>query len=76
LIKLSINRYPEVMKLTDDHKIKIFCAALSGTIQADAYATVASGPNTGSKVGAPSLVEKASATASEAIAKLQSKAWE
>jgi hypothetical protein len=66
----------EIMKLTDDHKVQLFCAALTATIQAEGQAAAASGPHTGSKVGAPSAVEKASLIAGEAIAKLQSKAWD
>jgi hypothetical protein len=58
------------MKLTDDHKVQIFCAALSSTIQADA--TIAA---SGEVPDGPGSIEKASALAAEAIAKLQSKAW-
>ena len=65
------------MKLTEDQKIQIFCAALSGQLQADATinaAALASG-NRGSGTSIKTPVEKASLTAAEAIAKLQSKEW-
>jgi len=63
------------MELTTDHKVQIFCAALSATIQADAAARVAAGSNSGSGIGSPTLVQKAGAMASEAIALLLSKDW-
>ena len=59
------------MKLTDDQKVQIFCAALNGVVQVQAEAAfktdarLTTGP-----------VEIASSLAAEAIAKLQSKAWE
>ena len=61
------------MKLTDDHKVQIFCAALAATIQTEGEAGVASGPHTGSRVGVPSTVEKASLIAGEAIANSKAK---
>ena len=61
------------MKLSDEQKVQIFCAALNAHIQAEAAQTRASGP--GSGIGGTSVVEKASQTAAEAIVKLQSKAW-
>jgi hypothetical protein len=65
------------MKVSSDHKIQIFCAALSATIQADAKISVASGPNPGSKTGVPTAVEKAIQITEDAIAKLQGgKPWE
>ena len=48
-----------VMKVTSDHKIQIFCAALSAIIQADAKISVAYRPNPGSKTGVPTAVERA-----------------
>ena len=62
------------MKLTDDQKVQIFCAALNAYIQAEAV-TNTSGVDRGSGIGVRGAVEKASQTAGEAIAKLQSKAW-
>jgi hypothetical protein len=59
------------MKLTDDQKIRIFCAALNGVVQVQAEtafktdARVTMGP-----------VEIASLLAIEAITTLQSKAWD
>lgn len=59
------------MKLTDDQKVQIFCAALNGVVQVQAEtafktdARVTTGP-----------VEIASLLAVEAIATLQSKAWD
>jgi hypothetical protein len=59
------------MKLTDDQKVQIFCAALNGVVQVQAEtafktdARVTAGP-----------VEIASSLAVEAIATLQSKAWD
>jgi hypothetical protein len=71
-----LTAYLEIMKLTDDHKVQIFCAALSATIQADAQvAAAALGQHVGPKTGAPSTVERASLIAAEAIAKLMSKTW-
>jgi len=65
----------EIMQLTDDQKVQIFCAALSATIQAEAQVMAALGPNVGSKAGALGTVERASLVASEAIGKLMSKTW-
>lgn len=66
-----------VMKVTSDHKIQIFCAALSAIIQADAKISVASGPNPGSKTGVPTAVERAIRITDDAIVQLQGgKAWE
>jgi hypothetical protein len=59
------------MKLTDDQKVQIFCAALNGAIQVQAEAAFKT--DTRMTVGP---VEIASSLAAEAIAKLQSKAWE
>ena len=59
------------MKLTDDQKVQIFCAALNGVVQVEAEAAF--------KVDARATtgpVEIASSLAAEAIAKLESKAWE
>ena len=59
------------MKLTDDQKVQIFCAALNGVVQVRADtafktdARVTTGP-----------VEMASSLAVEAIATLQSKTWD
>jgi hypothetical protein len=57
------------MKLTDDHKVQIFCAALTASIQAATKAP------TGATVVVKSPVETASLITAEAIVKLQSKAW-
>ena len=59
------------MKLTDDQKVQIFCAALNGVVQVQAEAAF----KTEARVTA-GPVEMASSLATEAIAKLQSKAWE
>lgn len=56
------------MKLTDDQKVQIFCAALAGVAQSRVSEV--------SSFGKPSIVEQASNLASEAIAKLQSKDWQ
>jgi len=59
------------MKLTDDQKVQIFCAALKGAVQVQAEAAfkidarMTAGP-----------VEMASSLATEAIANLESKTWE
>jgi hypothetical protein len=63
------------MELTTDHKIQIFCAALTAIIQADAT-TSTSGAGRGSGVGVQSPVDRASAITSESIAKFLSKAWQ
>ena len=59
------------MKLTDDHKVQIFCAVLNATVQATFLATLE-----GKQLANNNPVESASLRAAEAIAKLQSKAWE
>jgi hypothetical protein len=59
------------MKLTEDQKVQIFCAALNGVVQVHAEAAFKT--DAGMTTGP---VEIASALAAEAIAKLQSKAWE
>jgi len=59
------------MKLTDDQKVQIFCAALNGVVQVAAEAAFKVDART-----AIGSVELASSLAVEAIAKLQSKAWE
>jgi hypothetical protein len=56
------------MKLTDDHKVQIFCAALSATAQ---YLVVNGLPRTGTITP----VETASTLALEAIKKLQTDEW-
>jgi hypothetical protein len=62
------------MKLTDDHKVEIFCAALNAQIQADAASTMAGGAHQGSGIGALTTVAKADLAAAEAIVKLE-KEW-
>jgi hypothetical protein len=59
------------MKLTDDHKVQIFCPALTANIQSAVMLAKQSGP-----VQMPSPVKTAAAQAAEAIALLQSKAWQ
>ena len=54
------------MNLTDDQKIQIFAAVLNAVIQADAVS------NEKNEV---SVVQRASAIAVQAVAKLQSKDW-
>jgi hypothetical protein len=59
------------MKLTDDQKVQIFCAALNGIVQVHA--------DTAFKTDARSTtgpVETARLLAAEAIAKLQGETWE
>ena len=59
------------MKLTDDQKVQIFCAALNGVIQIQA--------ETAFKTDARAItgpVETASLLAAEAITRLQGKDWE
>jgi hypothetical protein len=59
------------MTLTDDHKVKIFCAALTAVIQAQATMITTKGP-TSVRLGP---IDTASNLAAESIAKLQSKDW-
>jgi hypothetical protein len=59
------------MKLTDDQKVQIFCAALNGVIQVQGETAF----KTDARV-AMGRVEIASLLAVEAIAKLQSNAWD
>ena len=58
------------MKLTDDHKVQIFCAALTASLQAAAAAP------TGATLVVKTPVAKASEFTAEAIVKLQSKDWD
>jgi hypothetical protein len=59
------------MKLTDDHKVQIFCSALKAV-----YPQEAPKPGEGGPMTTAGPVKKAGLLAAEAIALLQSKAWE
>jgi hypothetical protein len=60
------------MKLTEDHKVQIFCAALNAQIQADAASKVTGAHQVSG--GALGTVDKANQLAAEAVVKLE-KAW-
>jgi hypothetical protein len=61
----------EVMKLTQEQKVQVFCAALTGVLQ-NTKEWIPGGPIP-KKEDQP--VERASAIAAEAIAKIQSSVW-